>query len=456
MPEFSQMQGVRPQVRESLNKAFEKSVEKPNKSFSACLGNGFRQTVASIFSKEKMNSKMMLSGHTLETKARAVASESKYLIAAQDTCFYNYNGHKQISGLGNISTKAKNAAKGVIQHNMLIMSAEGLHLGLIHQDYWTRDGEKDIASDEKESQKWFKGLSALNETLGEIDKKIVCVQDREADIFTFFKAERKANIELLVRVCQPRNMQILSNEKEGNLEGTAQAIKVMGEMKTIIREKNKEVELRLELRADRVDIYPYRDKSKQNKTVGLSLVVAKEVGRIETKTGKDVYNESTACYWYLLTSLPIDNEEDVKNIVKFYSLRWGIERLHYTLKSGALNVEKMQFDDIHTLINALAFYSIVAWQLIGITYLIRENPAAEATEIFKKEEVELLNKLSKTEIKSIKEAVLFLCKLTCGFAPSKQQPYPGVKTLAMAIQDFYYIKLGAGISSEFFISETPT
>lgn len=445
MSEFTQLRGVRPQVRKSLNKAFEESIEKPQKSFSACLGNSFRQTVAGIFSKPKMNEKVMLSGHVLETKERAKASESKYLIAAQDTCFYNYDGHKEISGLGNITPKHKKGAQGLIQHNMLIMSDKGLHLGLIHQQYWTRDGEKNIAEDEKESQKWFNGLFALNETLGDIDKKIVCVQDREADIFSFFKAERMANIELLVRVYQARNMQIVSNQKEGNLEATANALEVMGEMKTIIREPNKEVEIRLELRAARVDIYPDKDKSRKHRTFGLSLVVAKEIGRIETKTGKDIYDESTACCWYLLTSLPIDNEEDIKNIVKFYSLRWGIERLHYTLKTGALNVEKMQFDDIHTLINALTFYSIVAWQLIGITYLIRENPAAEATEIFKKEEVALLNKLSKTGVKSIKEAVLFLCKLTCGFAPSKQQPYPGVKTLAMAIQDFHYIKLGAGI-----------
>lgn len=45
---------------------------------------------------------------------------------------------------------------------------------------------------------------------------------------------------------------------------------------------------------------------------------------------------------------------------QFYALRWCIERIHYTLKSGALSVEKRQFDNIHTLINALAFYSVGA------------------------------------------------------------------------------------------------
>ena len=61
--------------------------------------------------------------------------------------------------------------------------------------------------------------------------------------------------------------------------------------------------------------------------------------------------------------------EDAKRVVNFYSLRWMVERFHFTMKTGALNVEKLQFDDLHTTNNALTFYSVVGWRLLAITHL---------------------------------------------------------------------------------------
>lgn len=47
-----------------------------------------------------MTSATLLSGHIAATGDRAAASESEYLIAAQDTTFYNHSGQSQMSGLG--------------------------------------------------------------------------------------------------------------------------------------------------------------------------------------------------------------------------------------------------------------------------------------------------------------------------------------------------------------------
>jgi hypothetical protein len=114
----------------------------------------------------------------------------------------------------------------------------------------------------------------------------------------------------------------------------------------------------------------------------------------------------------------------VQRVVQFYALRWRIERFHYTLKSGALNVEKLQFDDIHTLINALAFYSVVAWQLLFLTYAIREDPHQSALAFFEPSELQVLQTATSKTIVSLGEAVLALGRMV-GFAPSKKQPFPG-------------------------------
>ena len=132
----------------------------------------------------------------------------------------------------------------------------------------------------------------------------------------------------------------------------------------------------------------------------------------------------------------------MQRIVRFYALRWRIERLHFTLKSGALNVEKRQFDDVHTLVNALTFYSVVAWQLLALTYALRDDPEQPAEAMFEPDELTLLHHLSGQSVDSLRQATLALTRLV-GFAPSKKQPWPGVKVLAIAIERFFFVKQGA-------------
>lgn len=180
--------------------------------------------------------------------------------------------------------------------------------------------------------------------------------------------------------------------------------------------------------------------SKEQKTQGLSLVIAQEIEAVDAN-GKNVFDPNEKAIWYLLTSLKVENESDMQEITGFYALRWQVERLHYTLKSGALNVEKLQFDDLQTTINALSFYSVVAWQLLAIVYLTRHQKDEIASTCFEENEIIILEKTNQKTLKTVKEVTLALVKLA-GFAPSKKQPMPGIKILAQALERFYYIKLG--------------
>ena len=78
------------------------------------MGNSFRQTVAGIFAHQEMNSSVMLSGHIKATMGRAEASSGEDLIAAPDTTYYNYSGHKKMSGLSVIQGNVRE----LIQHNV--------------------------------------------------------------------------------------------------------------------------------------------------------------------------------------------------------------------------------------------------------------------------------------------------------------------------------------------------
>ncbi len=407
------------------------------------MGNSFRQTVAGLFARDEMNDSTMLSGHVAATRERAQTSESEYLIAAQDTTYYNYSGQTQMSGLGVIQGKVR----GLMQHNVLLMDDGGLPLGVIDQQYWTRGGAIDWPASQKESQKWFNGLAAVNQQAQTSNKRWVVTGDRESDIFEFFKAPRESNVDLLVRVYQPRRVEVTTAGVVCPLPMTGAHLDDYGHYSVQIERqvggKRRTVDLTLHLQAATVQVYPNQDLSPaRHKTQTLSLVVATEVACVDAKSQTDCFEANTALSWTLLTSLPIDQVDEVQRIVQFYAWRWRVERLHFTLKSGALNVEKRQFDDIHTLVNALTFYSVVAWQLLGLTYALRHDPEQPAETIFELDELTVLHHLSGKPVDSLRQATLALAQLV-GFAPSKKQPWPGVKVLATAIERFFFVKQGA-------------
>lgn len=45
--------------------------------------------------------------------------------------------------------------------------------------------------------------------------------------------------------------------------------------------------------------------------------------------------------WFLLSTVKIKGEKDVKKLIECYAHRWKIERFHYILKSGC-KIEKNQ------------------------------------------------------------------------------------------------------------------
>lgn len=141
--------------RNSLIRAAEQIFQQAGQSFSRVLGNTFRQAVAAIFSKKVMQTAKMLERHVPATVARCAASAGKLLVVAQDTTYYNYTGHQAMEGLGIIQGNSK----GCLPHKVLALDAEGVPLGLLHQQNWTRGG---LSCPEKESEKWFNGLAAVN------------------------------------------------------------------------------------------------------------------------------------------------------------------------------------------------------------------------------------------------------------------------------------------------------
>lgn len=382
-----------------------------------------------------MKPAVMLEGHISLTKERIRRSAGEYVLVAQDTTYYNYTGHQAMAGLG----KIQGNVKGLMQHNLLAISEGGIPLGVLGQEYWSRESSRNYQG--KESEKWLRGLETVNRELGEEAQKVVLMQDREADIYSFFQAERAESVELIVRVHEPRSLEIVESGGIDKLAEMSGKLPEVGDKRVTIFRKGREITLLLTLRAGKVNVLGGKtNQTGKAKTEGLSLVIAEEKEAFDSR-GKSVFNAEERAIWYLLTSLPIADPAEIERVTTFYALRWRIERFHYTLKSGALEVEKLQFDDLETTINALTFYSVVAWQILAIVYLTRAEKDEAASLCYEAKEITLLEAINRKGLKTVREATLALAKLA-GFAPSKRQPMPGIKILAQSLERFHYIKLG--------------
>ena len=378
----------------------------------------------------------MLENHRTNTISHIKERAEDYVIIAQDTCIYNYTGHKKLEGIG----KIQGNILGILQHNTLAFSSTGVALGIIHQQYWSRNSLVNLQG--KESNKWLESLEKTNELAGEVkNKTLVMVQDREADFLEFFQREKAENVVHITRVFQQRNFRLESEVQQVPLSSEQEFLKLAdvsvnaknhGYKEIEIFRKGKYTHVKLSLRSVAVSIFHKGQKALE----GHTLVIAEEVD-------DDLCNEKEKICWYLLTDLSINTLEQAHQVVDFYSLRWKIELFHFTMKSGGYQVEKLQFDDVHTMINALTFYSIVSVEVLRLTYLVRESPLTPAKDFYTEKEIKLVERMSGKKIVVVKDFIIELSKSLAAFSPTKNYPFPGIKKLAQTMQRFYYLKKGA-------------
>lgn len=99
--------------------------------------------------------------------------------------------------------------------------------------------------------------------------------------------------------------------------------------------------------------------------------------------------ETAPVRWVLVTSEPIDSDDDVLAVVDIYCARWTIEEFFKCLKSGCL-LESAQLDSASALLRLLAVLLPVATYLMHIRYMQRAHPDEPATAVFGEEEIEVL------------------------------------------------------------------
>jgi hypothetical protein len=325
-----------------------------------------------------------------------------------------------------------NRTPGFFAHSTLAVSEQGVPLGLLGQQVWSRPPNHNRVKNahqtqpitEKESFKWLASLHHLPA----LAKRIVTVGDREADISELFQDSRNRDIDFVVRAVRNRRLEdapLLRNQL-GEISPAAQYTL------TVQRQRNQaERQATVELRYTTVTLLPPKNRSERTEVIPLEPLTVQVVEVREIDPPAEV---SDPVHWILLTSLPVNQLDDAYRIVRFYTFRWLVERFHYVLKSGGCHFEDSQLRTVEALHRLLGVCSRVAWRLLWLTYQARQTPDAPCTVALSAPEWQALTAFTSnsqtpaSSPPSLNQAVRAIAKLG-GFIGRKSDGNPGVKTL---------------------------
>jgi hypothetical protein len=400
----------------------------------ACGTRAKTKAAYRLFDHEAVTMEAVVQSHYQATEARI--SKEKIVLAVQDTTELNYQTHEQTEGLGPIGTK-QDGAVGLLLHDTMAFTPEGVPLGLLDLQCWARDGKEfgkrarrhELPIEEKESKKWLQSYEAAAKVQKRCPQTLmVSVGDRESDIYELFvKARDAANgPKVLVRARQDR----LLAEGQGHLwPMLAEKEKDGTEEVQVPRRGNRPArKALLEVRFSKVTLKPPKRKPDLG-NVTLWAVLAQE---------RDPPHGVEALEWMLLTTRQVETFEDASTILLWYSRRWGIEIYHRTLKSGC-KIEQRQLGHAERIEACLAIDLIIAWRIYFLTKMGRETPDVPCTVFFEEYEWKALvahitqNPVPPLEPPTLRDAVRMVASLG-GFLGRKGDGEPGTKTTWVGLQ----------------------
>ena len=405
---------------------------KPLAPIPQALSGSYAKTKAAyrFLGNERVSMDEILRAHVESTIERV--KEHRVVLAVQDTSSLNYTTHRATEGLGPIST-SKDPSVGMLLHDTMAFTPEGIPLGLLDVQCWARDpqemGKKhrraQLPIEQKESMKWLNSYRAVHGAQKLCpDTTLVSVGDRESDIYELFleKLKHPEGPEVLVRCERSRKRK---TDQGDDLWEQMEAQPVAGFHGVHIPQRGCQIarEAKLAVRHAPITLQPPKDKGYP--PIKVWMVYAKEVDYPASV--------SSPLEWMLLTTVPTDNLEQACERLAWYAKRWGIEVYHRTLKSGC-RIEDRQLETLEGLQTCLALDLVVAWRIYHLTILGREVPDLPCTIFFEEAEWKALYILVNQapalpdQEPSLREAIRMVASLG-GFLGRKGDGEPGTTTL---------------------------
>lgn len=351
----------------------------------ACDGSKAKVKAAyRFFSNRNIDMQGLLRPHVEASIERVKAH--KVVLAVQDTTTLSYTAHAS-KDMGPVNAKW-NSAVGLMLHDTMAFTEDGVPLGLLDVQCWARKPEEagkgalrhSLPIEQKESMKWLNSYRAVGQVHRLCSETmLVSVGDREADIYELFEEASKdsSGPELLVRAMRGRGRKVEQVELWEKL--AQQPTAGMQEVHVPRKGSRRARTAKLAVHFAKIRLDP--PKTKNSRPVTMWAVFAQEV-----EVSQEV---KTPIEWMLLTTVKTETFRDACKRIAWYTKRWGIEVYHRTLKSGC-RIEDRQLKTAERLEACLAIDFVVAWRIYWLTKQSRETPDIPCDEFLSEDEWQVL------------------------------------------------------------------
>lgn len=437
--EFGRVRLHDPRLKKRLYTIAQDFFRHPQSNIPEACGSKARTMGAyRFFQNKKVTMDVLLTAHTEATVERM--RKHRVVLAPQDTTTLNYT-HPMTEGLGPTGTK-EDTSVGLLLHDTLAFSEDGVPLGVLDAQCWARDPEdrgrkvrrQKLPIEQKESMKWLRSFRKVAQVQQLCPAAtVVSIGDSEADIYDLFEEALRdpAGPKLLVRMRPGTKRKthgtllwdfMAQQETAGSV---ALHIPHSGSRKardTLIHVRHAAVELQP----------PKRCATAQ--PIRAWAVHAREDTDAAAAAGAD----TKPIEWMLVTTAPVTTLEDARQRMDWYAKRWGIEVYHRTLKSGC-KIKSRQLESAEGLQACLGVDMVVAWRVFHLAMLGRDTPDLPCTAFFTDTEWKALwcytyeDPNPPPRLPTMGEAMRMVARMG-GYLDRKNDGPPGAQTIWRGLQ----------------------
>lgn len=431
----------------------EQLAKSPAHSFPKVAGSDAAlEATYRFFGNESVTPQAILQPHIAATVARC--AEAATVFVAHDSTQLRFSTARE--GIGRV---ADDVTHGFLAHFALAVAAASraplgiLGMETVFRDRGTRrphNRQRHTPLKDRESGRWLELVERVDGAVGDATST-VHVMDREADAY-----------ELLAAMCAGKHRFIVRLQFDRAVDttlGRGRISDVMRRCKTVLT-RDVELSARVPAKRDppsRAKKHPYR--SGRNATLAISALAVTicrpshlrspvpETLRVNVVrvTEKNVRRGVDPVEWRLVTSEAIETAADVAAVVDGYRARWVIEEYFRALKQGCA-YEKRQLESKHTLLNALAIFTPIAWQLLALRQLSRDQAQVPADRVLSPLKIMLLQKHPDVRLRnepSIRDAMLAVAQLG---GHIRNNGDPGWQVLGRGFEDLLLLERGAALA----------
>jgi hypothetical protein len=418
----------------------------------ACQDWASTKAAYRFLSNERVSERDILSGHFQASADRFKATQGPILIL-QDTTTFSYQRERPeligYTGKTSIQRGKHGLLKpltqcGILMHSSLVVTVEGLPLGLAAVKFWTRSRFKGTTAlkrhvnptrvpiEEKESYRW---LENMRQSTALLDDPVRCIHvgDRESDIYELFCSAHELCTYFLVRTCVDR----LAGDGHHTIADEMDQVKVKGLHRVELRDaKGNPMIVTLELRYQQMTVLPPIGKQNRYPALPLTVIHAHE---------RNAPPGRPCIEWKLMTNLPVRSRAEAIEKLDWYAMRWKIETYHKILKSGC-KAEDSRLRTADRLANLISVFCILSWRIFWLTMISRCAPQSPPEAVFTSTEIELLDRVVRdlpytAQAPPLLRNVIKVARLG-GYLARASDPPPGNTVMWRGMQRLTDIQLG--------------